>query len=424
MSAADGKPADRTTPWLTIIGIGEEGVAGLSSRALAAIAGAEAILGARRVLDALSGVDLTGKTVLDWSAGFEPTMVAILARRGSPLVILATGDPMHFGIGSTLARHIPPAEMAIVGVSSAFSLAAARLGWPLQDVACISLHGRPVARLAAHLADGQRILALTSDGQTVHEAAALLTRAGYGASRLTVLEHLGGPKERIVHLNASGADGYRFADFNTLAITCIADADVVIDGAMSGLPDDAFEHDGQMTKREIRAAVLAHLRPGGSRLLWDVGAGCGSIAVEWLRAAPLARAIAIEPVERRLAMIRSNAETFGVPHLTIVEGRAPDGLAGLDKPDAIFIGGGISTEGTFETAWAALQDNGRLVASAVTLESEARLLDLHARFGGNLVRMAVSRAEPVGRFMGWKPLMPVTLWSVTKATDGSGGGQR
>jgi precorrin-6B C5,15-methyltransferase / cobalt-precorrin-6B C5,C15-methyltransferase len=407
MSAADGRPFDRTTPWLTVVGIGEDGVAGLSPRALAAIAGADALLGSRRVLDALSGVDLTGKTVLDWSDGFEPTMAAILARRGLPLVILATGDPMHFGIGSTLARHIPPAEIAIVGAPSAFSMAAARLGWPLQDVACISLHGRPVARLVAHLAGGQRILALTSDGQTVHEAAALLARAGYGASRLTVLEHLGGPKERIVHLNASEADGHGFADFNTLAITCIADADVMIDGAMSGLPDDAFEH----------------LRPGGSRLLWDIGAGCGSIAIEWLRAAPLARAFAIEPVERRLAMIRSNAETLGVPHLTIVEGRAPDGLAGLGQPDAIFIGGGISTEGTFETAWAALRSSGRLVASAVTLGSEARLLDLHARFGGNLVRMAVSRAEPVGRFMGWKPLMPVTLWSVTKATDGSGGGQ-
>jgi precorrin-6B C5,15-methyltransferase / cobalt-precorrin-6B C5,C15-methyltransferase len=423
MSAADGKPADRTTPWLTIIGIGEEGVAGLSSRALAAIAGADAILGARRVLDALSGVDLTGKTVLDWSDGFEPTMAAILSRRGSPLVILATGDPMHFGIGSTLARHIPPAEMAIVGAPSAFSLAAARLGWPLQNVACISLHGRPVARLAAHLADGQRILALTSDGQTVQEAAAILARAGYGASRLTVLEHLGGPRERIVDLKAREAQGQLFADFNTLAITCIADAGVMIDGPMSGLPDDAFEHDGQMTKREIRAAVLAHLRPGGSRLLWDVGAGCGSVAVEWLRAAPLARAIAIEPVERRLAMIRANAETLGVPHLSIVEGRAPSGLAGLAQPDAVFIGGGISTDGTFETAWAALRGNGRFVASAVTLESEARLLDLHARFGGNLVRMAVSRAEPVGRFMGWKPLMPVTLWSVTKSADDSGGEQ-
>ncbi|WP_404864358.1 precorrin-6y C5,15-methyltransferase (decarboxylating) subunit CbiE [Georhizobium sp. MAB10] len=423
MSAADGKPADRTTPWLTIIGIGEEGVAGLSPRATAAIAEAEALLGARRVLDALSGLDLAGKAILDWSDGFEPTLIAILARRGSPLVILATGDPMHFGIGSTLARHVAPAEMEIIGTPSAFSLAAARLGWPLQDVACISLHGRPVARLAAHLADGQRILALTSDGQTVQEAAAILARAGYGASRLTVLEHLGGPRERIVDLEAREAQGQLFADFNTLAITCIADAGVMIDGPMSGLPDDAFEHDGQMTKREIRAAVLAHLRPGGSRLLWDVGAGCGSVAVEWLRAAPLARAIAIEPVERRLAMIRANAETLGVPHLSIVEGRAPSGLAGLAQPDAVFIGGGISTDGTFETAWAALRGNGRFVASAVTLESEARLLDLHARFGGNLVRMAVSRAEPVGRFMGWKPLMPVTLWSVTKSADDSGGEQ-
>ena len=400
-------------PWLTVIGIGDNGAAGLSAEARQALDAATAVLGARRVLDAL---DLQGKDLIDWANGFEATLGKILSRRGTPLAILATGDPMHFGIGATLALHVAPEEMRVIAAPSAFSLAAARLGWPLQAVECISLHGRPVARLAAYLADRQRIIALTSDGGTVRAAAALLAQSGYGRSRLTVLEHMGGERERVVSFAAADPDPdpHGFADFNTLAVECIADARAMLDGTAAGLPDAAFEHDGQLTKREVRAAVLAHLRPGGSRMLWDVGAGCGSIAIEWLRAAPHGSAVAIEPAASRIAMIRANAEALGVPHLKLVEGDAPEALERLAPPDAVFIGGGLTGAAVFETAWSALRPGGRLVATAVTLESEARLLALQAGHGGTLTRIAVTRAEPVGRFTGWKPLMPVTLWSVAK----------
>jgi precorrin-6Y C5,15-methyltransferase (decarboxylating) len=398
-------------PWLTIIGIGDNGLESLSAEARAALDAATAVLAPRRVLDSL---DLAGREVLDWAAGVGPTVEMLKARRGTPLTVLATGDPMHFGVAATLLRHFVPAEMRILPSPSAFSLAAARLGWPLQDVACISLHGRPVAGIAAHLGQGRRIIALTSDGEGVREAATILSGMGYGGSQFTVLEHMGGPRERIERFTAAEIGERTFADFNTLAVECRRDPETLVDGQTPGLPDEAFIHDGQLTKREVRAVVLSHLRPGAGRRLWDIGAGCGSVAIEWLRMAPNSEAVAVERVAERIAMIKENAKALGVPYLRVLEGAAPAALAGLSRPDAVFIGGGISAPEMFETAWEALDDGGRLVATAVTLEGEGRLAELYFRHGGSLTRIAVSHAEPVGRFSGWKPLMPVTLWSAEK----------
>lgn len=398
-----------TAPWLTIIGIGDNSADSLSAEAREALDSARTVLGAQRVLDRL---ELGGKEVLDWSAGVAETIAAIKARRRAPLAILATGDPMHFGVGATLLRHFESGEMRVLPAPSAFSLAAARLGWPLPEAECISLHGREVERLAAHLGAGRKIIALTSSGETVREAAALLTEAGYGASALTVLEHMGGPEERVERFVAAEIGGRSFADFNTLAIECTGEG--VLDGTAPGLPDEAFRHDGQLTKQEVRAVAMAHLRPGGKRLLWDIGAGCGSVSIEWMRASATATAIAIEPKAARREMIRDNARRLGTPHLTIVDGAAPEALTGLPPPDAVFIGGGISADGVFEAAWQALRSGGPLVATAVTLESEARLAALHQAHGGKLLRIAVSRAEPIGRFTGWKPFMPVTIWAVQK----------
>lgn len=402
-------------PWLTIIGIGDNGLESLTPEAQAIVWQAETLVIGERldaVIDGSSLPDL--KRVLTWGAGFRETLAEILKLRGTPVTVLATGDPMHFGIGATLRRYVAAEEMFVLPSPSAFSLAAARLGWPLQSVTQISLHGRPLAFLNRHVMPRARILALTSDASTVQAAAVLLAERGFGASVLQVLEHMGGAKERLLRMTAveMAETCPVISDFNTLAIDCAADGPLL--APVPGLPDEAFRHDGQLTKREIRAATLAQLAPFPNARLWDVGAGCGSIAIEWMRSGMGTIAIAIEAKPERLAMIRDNAEILGVPDLEIVDGEAPVVLAGLKTPDVIFIGGGISGEGLFEACWAALPPGGRLVANAVTIEGEAKLVDLRSRHGGELSRIQVARAAPVGRYCGWKSLMPVTMWTVVK----------
>lgn len=408
-------------PWLTIIGIGDNGLQSLTPPALALLKTAKTLIAPQRVLDSLdlAALDLETCEIVPWTMGVKPTLALLDARRGTPVTMLATGDPMFFGIGATMRRSIAADEMLVIPSPSGFSLAAAHVGWALQDVACISLHGRAVAGLQPHILPGNRILSLTSTGRTVHEAADQLVARGYGESALTVLEHLGGRDERVETLKAQEVGGFdadkpRFADFNMLAIHCVAGDEAAIHAPVPGLPDDAFVHDGQLTKQEVRAVTLAALQPCPHALLWDVGAGCGSVAIEWIRAARGARAIAVEPKDTRRTMMAQNATTLGAPGLEIVDGTAPDALSGLEAPDAVFVGGGLTADGVFDACWQVLKPGGRLVANAVTVESETRLVQLQAGHGGTMSRLAVSRAEPVGRFQGWKPLMPVTQWRVQK----------
>jgi precorrin-6B C5,15-methyltransferase / cobalt-precorrin-6B C5,C15-methyltransferase len=405
--------AGQEQPWLTLIGIGDNGLDGLAPFARQVFDQARTIIAPARVLERIECGD---REVIAWTFGVRKTIDLLMARRGTPVTILATGDPMHFGIGATLMRDLDASELRVIPSPSAFSLAAARLGWALQTVAQISLHGRSVHGLSTHLRPGGRVIALTSDGSTILEAADILVARGFATSEMTVLEHMGGPGEQIHRMRADEVAAKRpaFADFNTLAIDCIAGPGTVLRPAVPGLPDEAFDHDGQMTKREVRAATLARLGPVPGALLWDIGAGCGSVGIEWMRAALSAHAIAIEPVEKRRQMIARNAEILGTPSIEIIAGTAPEALNGLAGPDAVFIGGGITGDGVFEAAWAALKSGGRLVANAVTVESEARLFGLRSAHGGELARLQVSRAEPVGRYLGWKPSMPVTIWSVTK----------
>ena len=413
MRLPGGSKVMADTAWLTILGIGDNGLDSLTPPARALFDAAETIIAPERVL---ARIDCGSRETIPWTFGFKETIAYLMARRCRPTTILATGDPMFFGVGATLMRSLDAAEMRVIPSPSAFSLAASRLGWAMQDVAMISLHGRSVHGLAPHMQPGARILALTSTGRTVVEAAQILSARGYGRSEMQVLEHIGGPEERIKVLRADriAADKPNFADFNTLAIDCMAEPGAVLLPAVPGLPDEAFEHDGQLTKREVRAVTLARLGPVPGGLLWDVGAGCGSIGIEWIRAARACRAIAIESSESRRTMAAHNAIVLGAPGLDIVAGTAPAALADLAMPDAVFIGGGISHDGVFEASWEALRPSGRLVANAVTVEGEARLFALQAVHGGELIRVQVSRAEPVGRYLGWKPLMPVTIWSVTK----------
>ncbi|ENQ83040.1 precorrin-6y C5,15-methyltransferase (decarboxylating), CbiE subunit [Brucella melitensis F2/06-6] len=394
--------------WLTVIGIGEDGLDGLGQAARNAIAEAQAIFGGKRHL-AFLGNDTEAERIA-WPSPFDEAFAAIHARRGRPIVVLASGDPMFFGVGASLAKHFSPDEMLVLPYPSSLSLAAARMGWALQDVQTVSVHGRPFELLVPHILPGVRLLVLSNDGTTPARVATLLAAIGFGQSVLTVLEHLGGPKERTLHGTAANWLHERCADLHVLAIACIAAPDAAVLSPVVGLPDEAFENDGQLTKRDIRAVTLSRLQPLPHQLLWDVGAGCGSIGIEWMRVHASCRAIAIEADEGRQGMIERNRVALGVPGLQLVQGRAPSALRGLEAPDAIFIGGGVTDEGVLEACWNALKPGGRLVANAVTLQSEMRLFAWRQEFGGDLTRVGVAQAGELGSFDVWRQALPVTIY--------------
>jgi precorrin-6Y C5,15-methyltransferase (decarboxylating) len=398
--------------WLSIVGIGEDGIEGLTAVARGLVTGAEIVFGGKRHLGLAA--PLIRGAVRPWPSPFERAVAEVLAQRGRQVCVLASGDPYLYGVGALLARHVEPRETVVVPAPSAFSLAAARLGWPLADCALVSLHGRELDRVRPHLQPGARVLALTSDGAGPAALAGLLAAAGFGASRLIVLEALGGPRERIRAATATEFGLGQVDPLNTVAIEVAAAAGARIIARAPGLPDALFEHDGQITKRELRAVTISSLAPRRGELLWDIGAGAGSVASEWMLADPSLRAIAIEAQAERAARIRRNAASLGVPGIEIVQGAAPDALRGLPAPDAIFIGGGASDAGVLDAAVAALPCGGRLVVNAATLQTEALLLARYSDLGGDLIRIAIERAAPIGSMSGWRPAMPVTQWRWVK----------
>ncbi|MBF8163065.1 precorrin-6y C5,15-methyltransferase (decarboxylating) subunit CbiE [Ectopseudomonas hydrolytica] len=397
-------------PWLTLVGIGEDGYPGLGKAARRALLAATRIVGAPRQLALLP--PCIGGERETWPSPFD--LEPLLARRGEAVCVLASGDPMFFGVGASLARQLPADELQVLPAPSSVSLAAARLGWPLQEVEVVSLVGRPLATLNAPLFPGVRLLVLSADGDTPAQVAAALRARGFGTSRLTLLEHLGGPEERRLDGLAENWNLPRGADLNLLAVECLADAGAQLLPPTCGLPDEAYRHDGQLTKRDVRAVTLARLAPLPGELLWDVGAGCGSIGIEWMRAHPACRAIAIEANEGRQAHIRHNRDALGVPGLQLVAGHAPEALVGLPAPDAIFIGGGVTVPGVLDDCWAALKPGGRLLANAVTIQSEAALVAFRERQGGELLRLTVAQAQPLGGFDTWRAALPITLLAVRK----------
>lgn len=399
--------------WLSIIGVGEDGLDGLSPAARTLVDEAEVVVGGARHLAMLPA---DGRERLTWPTPLSALVDRLLSRRGRPTCVLATGDPMHFGVGVTFAKRLAAEEMLIVPHVSAFSLAAARLGWSVDEVDMLTLHGRPIETVQTFLSPGARLLLLSENGQTPGRLAAFLNQAGFGDSGITVLERMGGAHQRIRHAVASRFDLGDVADLNTLAVECRLSPGARWLPRLPGLPDDAFKSDGQLTKREIRAVTLARLMPGPGQLLWDIGAGSGSIAIEWMRADRRCRAIAVERDEGRRRTIAVNSLALGVPKLRIVAGAAPAVLDGLDPPDAIFIGGGLAdaAAGLLARCWASLRPGGRLVANAVTLGGEAALMAFQANCGGELTRISVQRAEAVGPHLGWRSLMPVTQLATLK----------
>jgi precorrin-6B C5,15-methyltransferase / cobalt-precorrin-6B C5,C15-methyltransferase len=399
------------SPWLTIVGIGEDGRAGLSSPALQALDAAEVVVGGRRHL-ALAA-PFRGNPIA-WPSPMAEGYAAILAERGRRVCVLATGDPFHYGVGAELARLIPAEDIICFPQASAFSLAAARLGWPLAECVCLSLHGRALERIIPYLQPRARILALSWDGSTPGRLAQLLGERGFGRSETTVLEAMGGPRERIRRTSAADFAFRDIDPLNTVAVEVRAERDARVVPFAPGLDDAWFENDGQLTKAEIRAVTLAALSPRAGDRLWDVGAGAGSVAIEWMLRHPANHAVAIEERADRAERISRNAKALGTPDIEVVAGHAPEALAGLPRPQAVFIGGGATDEGVFDACWDALEPGGRLVVNAVTLETERRLADLFAVHGGTLKRIALARLEPIGGLHGWRAAMPVTQWAATK----------
>ncbi len=400
--------------WLSVVGIGEDGLSGLSAIATAVLEQAEVIVGGNRHLAMLPPDDHREK--ISWTSPLEPTIDEIIARRGKNVCVLASGDPQYHGIGVVLLQRIPIAEMTIIPAPSSFSLACARLGWALADVEKISLTTRPPEILPAVLYPGAKILVLSAGNYTPAKIAGILSKQGYGNSKITILERMGGPNERILTTTANEFNYTDIAALNTIAIECIADKGIVPRSRLAGLPDTAYYHDGQITKSEARAITLAALAPLPGQLLWDVGAGCGSISIEWMRSHPNCHAIAIEQDSRRCTYIADNALSLGVPSLRIVNGDAPQALASLESPDAVFIGGGLTTIDTFETCWYALKPGGTLVVNAVTVESEHLIFNFHHKYGGRLSRINIQRAEPLGKFLSWRSFSPITQWVVNKTS--------
>lgn len=410
----DNGIADRNakqTRWLSIIGIGEDGREGLSAAANRLIDAASLVAGGARHLSLVGPV--SGEKMV-WASPFRDTFPAILARRGEPVCVLASGDPFWFGAGASLAEQIAPAEMIVLPAPSSFSLAAARLGWALQNVVTMGLHAERIETVLRHLHNGRRLLLLAANGAAPGEIARLLTQYGFEDSAFYVMEALGGPRENIHQGLACDFPGRSFAALNIVAVELKAAPEARVIPFAAGLPDDYFEHDGQITKREVRAITLSALRPGAGELLWDIGLGCGSIAIEWLLSHPSNKAIGFEKSATRLALAVKNAAVLGVPSLEVRKGMAPDILKGAAPPDAVFIGGGLSKPGTADACWDALKPGGRMVCNAVTFAGQTVLFQCRERRGGQLIRIGIEREHALGSHTGWLPAMPVMQWSAVK----------
>ncbi|MFI8850343.1 precorrin-6y C5,15-methyltransferase (decarboxylating) subunit CbiE [Streptomyces sp. NPDC053499] len=421
MSPSAADPSQAAAP-VTVVGVGADGWPGLTEPAREALRAAEVLIGGRRQLDLLPPLECAGERVA-WPSPLRPAVPGLFAEHaGRRIAVLASGDPYFYGIGRTLTEALPHLSLRALPHPSSVSHACARLGWALEECEVVSAVGRPLARLAATLHPGRRLLILSAGPGTPGEVAALLREHGFGPSRMRVLEQLGGAAERSFEGTAGDWAHPPGDPLNIVAVECAAAPDRLRLGAVPGLPDAAYEHDGQLTKRYVRAATLAALAPAPGELLWDVGGGAGSIAVEWLRTHPACRALTVERDPGRAARIARNADRLGVPSLRVVTGRAPDALAGLPTPDAVFIGGGLTAPGLLDVCWAALPVGGRLVANTVTLESEALLVEWYRRYGGELVRLSVAHGVPVGGFTGWRQAMPVTQWAVRKGAGPEVGG--
>lgn len=396
--------------WIKVIGIGEEGLDGLVYETRKLIESADVLVGGERHL---SKVEVGSEIRVDWSNGIEKALDVISQNSGKWVIVLASGDPLNFGVGKNVIERFGIDSVSVIPAPGAFSLAAARMGWSLPDVKCLTVHGRSIFTVTLHLIEGERLLILSRDGSTPTELATLLVKKGFGLSEITVFQKMGSDDTRVDGI-AKDWNYKKLEDLNTIAVFCRATLECNHNfwSRVPGLPDDAYENDGQITKREVRAATLARLSPLPGRVLWDVGAGSGSVGIEWLRCEPSAKVVAIECDSERVGRIRRNAENLGVPSLQVVHGRAPKIFTKITiAPDVIFVGGGVSVLGLLEACWKALRAGGRLVVNGVTTEAEQTLIQFHHKYHSDLIRFSISRSHLIGEIKNYsvlKPMLEVT----------------
>ena len=388
---------------MTVIGITESGLAGLSTEALSYLKGAQLLVGGERHLEKIS--DNTAKC-FGWGEGLDAAYDKIAEHAGEHIVVLASGDPLHYGIGAQLVERFGVEVIHFIPSPGAFSLAASRMGWSLPDVTCLTVHGRPLELVNLHLYPKAKLLLLSWDGTTPNLLAKLLTSKGFGDSRISVLEHMDGDDEARVNGRAHNWSYEQTANLNTIAVECSAGTGAQFWSRAPGLPEAAYEHDGKITKREVRAATLAALAPLPGETLWDVGAGSGAVGIGWMRMDTHNRSLAFENNETKCGVIERNAKNLGVPMLKIFPGNFLAMVNKIDQsPDAIFIGGGVSDKNILNACWGSLKKNGRMVANGVTVEAHRSLMNFHAEYGGDLVRISVARSGKVGSMTGLRPMM-------------------
>ena len=398
---------------ISIVGICESGIDSLEPSARKRVRGANVLVGSKRHLQLVP--KRIGQTHLLWRANFSQVLPLLRKPKpGERIVILSTGDPLWFGIAERLIKTLGPKAIEIFPNVNAFSLAAARLSWGLSDpmVRTISIHSQPFSAINKEIISGHRLLILSKDGDSPKQIATLLMERGFGESKIAVLEHMGGNKERRV--NGTASDNwkkYSFSNLNILAVDCKASTQAVQWSLNPGLPEKAYIHDGKITKRVIRAVTISALEPMPGHVLWDVGSGSGSIAIEWLRSCSSVKAVAIERDKKQLSRIKLNSETLGTPHLKIVEGQAPKIFLKIkENPQKIFIGGGISSPKIINECIERLLPTGLIIANSVTIESKQKLLRLWKKYGGDLTTLATSSANSIGRYNAFRPAMEVMQW--------------
>ena len=404
--------------WLRIIGIGDDGWNDLSSDTKKLLYESEILLGGERHLRMIPN-DFKGERI-EWTSPIKGAISKILSWRpskfdsGRIVSVMASGDPLCYGVAAKFLKHLPIDEIWIKPSLSTFTLICSRIGWSLPDVDLLTIHGRPLEMIHTFIQCGARLLVLSNDENSPQQVSKLLNDRGFGKSIITVFEHLGGKNERLFYGKANSWSFQKGASLNAMAIECIPEDNAKILSTVPGIPDDAFLHDGQITKREIRALTLSRLMPVADQFLWDIGSGCGSISIEWMRFNPRCKAVAIEKSKTRTKIIEKNAFELGVPMLQIINGIAPKVLKNLPPPDAIFIGGGITTDRMLQTCWHKLNPGGRLVINVVTLEGEKKLLGWQSKNGGDLTRINISHVEKLGKFEGWKELRSVMQLAAIK----------
>ena len=410
----------RSLARVTVVGIGADGWPGLGDAARQLVLSAPLVIGGHRQQSLLP--DVPGQDRRRWPTPMLPSLGALLEEyRGEDILVLASGDPLVSGIGTTLIDRLGAENVTIVPAVSSVALARARMRWSAESCDVLTTVGRDPAGVLALATPGRRVVVLSSDQRTPGLVARLLVAAGWGSTRMTVLADLGAAEESSSEGTAATWPAADSPRLNVICLEMSADPAAAaihstVSSAVPGLPDEAFEHDGQLTKRDLRASALARLAPAPGQLLWDVGAGAGSVAIEWARTDRRCRAIAIERQPDRAERITRNAGTLGVPGVRVHTGAAPDALSDLPDPDAVFVGGGAGMPGVLDTCWRALSPGGRLVVHSVTLESDSVLADRYRTLGGELVRLSVERAAPIGSFTGWTPARPVTQWSIIKGS--------